>query len=71
MTKEQIVIDVITETWTGKNIKAIKKFLSQNLIRYDFVDDNLYINRLGGYIEINSKLVYLEQYNILFIEKNI
>ena len=65
MTKEKVTITAYTEVWTGKNKVAISNFLSDNLISHSFTDEHLYVNRLGGYIDIDTKFTFLVDYNVL------
>lgn len=51
-------------TWTGKNKKEINKFLNKSEEKYEILTEDrdlLYINSVGGYINIGTKLFIYEK----------
>jgi len=55
LTKE----DTYTFTWTGGNITDTKKYLKRLSVACNFVDKHLYVDRLGGFVEPNSKIIVI------------
>jgi len=62
--------DVYTFVWTGRNITTITKDLKKLAEEFNFVDNNLYISRLGGYIQPNSTIVVIPGVGAIGAELN-
>ena len=70
MKKEKVKIYSVV--WKGNNKKKILKFAEKFSIEgFNIIDNTLYINDLGGYVPMYTKIMYIPKFKkILFQYKN-
>jgi len=61
---------IIVVTWTGKNKKEIEKSLKKINISASFEEESLYVDELGGYVEVGSEIAILPTFEKVFFANN-